>query len=578
MNLYEPSRDREGAVSERGFALLLIFVLAASVALMLYTQMPRVAFESERDKEQLLIDRGEQYKRAIQLFYQDNRRYPGRIEDLENTNNHRYLRRRYLDPYTGKDEWRLIHTNGMFLTDSLVQKPPANPANSSGTTQGQTLTAVPIGPAGTTGAQTPNPAQNPTQTNPSKPTDPNVPQQVNAAVLTRPSDRPITPTGGFPPAFQQPVQQANSGYIDPASYPPITLFPNGYNPPAQQAGQQPGFQPGGQFQPGVQPGQFQPGIQPGGQFQPGVQPGFQPGVQQPGFQPGVQPGFQPGVQPGFQQGIQPGFQPGGVQPGFPQPTPFPQGQFQPGTLPGQIQQGQIQQDQLQPGGLQQQPFPVNQFPNPTDPNANQATPQFPGQQNGLPGVQGGIVPGLNPNFANQFPQTANPVAPNPIVPTPVPFTPPAPVQQPQFPVPPQQANNPSAPGAAPAPPNQALNMINQILTTPRQPPPGIGPATNTQQAVGGGIAGVASTNTGPTIKSYADKTKFEEWEFVFQLQQQGVPGQGANPLQNGGANGIVPPGLAPGQNGPGATNPGQIVNPATQQTPNPGGLPPLPPQ
>ena len=82
MNLYEPSRDREGAVSERGFALLLIFVLAASVALMLYTQMPRVAFESERDKEQLLIDRGEQYKRAIQLFYQDNRRFPGRMEDL----------------------------------------------------------------------------------------------------------------------------------------------------------------------------------------------------------------------------------------------------------------------------------------------------------------------------------------------------------------------------------------------------------------------------------------------------------------------------------------------------------------
>ena len=126
-------------------------------------------------------------------------------------------------------------------------------------------------------------------------------------------------------------------------------------------------------------------------------------------------------------------------------------------------------------------------------------------------------------------------------------------------------------------------MINQILTTPRQPPPGIGPATNTQQTVGGGIAGVASTNTGPTIKSYADKTKFEEWEFVFQLQQQGLPGQGANPLQNaaqnGGPNGVVPPGLAPTQpNGPGGANPGQIVNPATQQTPNPAGLPPVAPQ
>ena len=135
--------------NERGFALLLIFFMAAAIALTLYTQMPRVAFESERDKEQLLIDRGEQYKRAILLYYNDYKRYPAKIEDLENTNNHRYLRRRYVDPYTGKDEWRLVHTNGMFLTDSLVQKPPANPANSpNGTSQGQTALASAAGPGG----------------------------------------------------------------------------------------------------------------------------------------------------------------------------------------------------------------------------------------------------------------------------------------------------------------------------------------------------------------------------------------------------------------------------------------------
>src|SRR5262249_35587992 len=107
--------------NQRGFALLLVFLMAAAIALLLYQQLPRVAFESERSKEQLLIDRGEQYKRAIQLYFLEYKRYPAKLDDLENTNNKRYLRRRYLDPYTGKDEWRLVHTNGMALTDSLVQ-------------------------------------------------------------------------------------------------------------------------------------------------------------------------------------------------------------------------------------------------------------------------------------------------------------------------------------------------------------------------------------------------------------------------------------------------------------------------
>src|SRR5207244_3562047 len=96
---------------ERGFALLIVFLMAAAVAFMLYRQMPRVAFETQRDREDLLIERGEQYKRAIQLYVVANKRFPSKLEDLEKTNDKRYLRRRYVDPLTGKDEWRLIHVN-----------------------------------------------------------------------------------------------------------------------------------------------------------------------------------------------------------------------------------------------------------------------------------------------------------------------------------------------------------------------------------------------------------------------------------------------------------------------------------
>jgi len=110
---------------EGGFALLLVFAMAAIVAIMLYMELPRVAFEVQRDREEMLIERGEQYKRAIQLFSRRFRSYPPTIDALENTNNIRFLRRRYKDPMTGKDEWRLIHAGpGGVLLDSLTQKPP----------------------------------------------------------------------------------------------------------------------------------------------------------------------------------------------------------------------------------------------------------------------------------------------------------------------------------------------------------------------------------------------------------------------------------------------------------------------
>ena len=76
--------------------------MAGILALTLYMQIPRVAFQAQRQKEQLLIERGEQYKRAIQVFVRANKKYPGSIQELESFNNHRYLRKQYIDPMTGK--------------------------------------------------------------------------------------------------------------------------------------------------------------------------------------------------------------------------------------------------------------------------------------------------------------------------------------------------------------------------------------------------------------------------------------------------------------------------------------------
>jgi hypothetical protein len=109
---------------ESGYALLLVFLVAAVIAINLYMEMPRVAFQAQRQREQMLVERGEQYKRAIGLFLRTNKntRWPASIEELENFNNHRSLRKRYIDPMTGKDEWRLVHIANGVLTDSVLNK------------------------------------------------------------------------------------------------------------------------------------------------------------------------------------------------------------------------------------------------------------------------------------------------------------------------------------------------------------------------------------------------------------------------------------------------------------------------
>lgn len=100
-----PIHQRSG---ERGTALLIVFVMAAAISIGLYLELPRSVFESQRAKEELLFDRGDQYKMGIKRYYTKFQRYPNTIEELEQTNGTRYLRRRYKDPFTGKDDWKIL--------------------------------------------------------------------------------------------------------------------------------------------------------------------------------------------------------------------------------------------------------------------------------------------------------------------------------------------------------------------------------------------------------------------------------------------------------------------------------------
>jgi type II secretory pathway pseudopilin PulG len=103
-----PRPIRRTKRQEGGYVLLAILFALTLLVIGLAVAAPRVTTAVRRTQEDELIHRGEQYALAIRRFYKKFGRYPSSVDQLDNTNNIRFLRRHYLDPLTGKDDWTLI--------------------------------------------------------------------------------------------------------------------------------------------------------------------------------------------------------------------------------------------------------------------------------------------------------------------------------------------------------------------------------------------------------------------------------------------------------------------------------------
>ena len=111
-----------------GYAFVVLIVSMTVMLIALAAALPSVYHENQREKEEELIFRGNEYARAIWLFQRQFQRYPKSLDELIRTNNLRFLRHAYKDPMSTNGKWRFIHVgaNGALI-DSLTQGPQQQP-------------------------------------------------------------------------------------------------------------------------------------------------------------------------------------------------------------------------------------------------------------------------------------------------------------------------------------------------------------------------------------------------------------------------------------------------------------------
>ena len=94
--------------SEEGYVLVAVIFMMVILILSLAVAIPKVRADIQRDRDEETMQRGKQYIRAIQLYYRKFHAYPPNVDALVKTSEIRYLRKKYIDPTTGKDEWKPI--------------------------------------------------------------------------------------------------------------------------------------------------------------------------------------------------------------------------------------------------------------------------------------------------------------------------------------------------------------------------------------------------------------------------------------------------------------------------------------
>jgi len=178
--------------------LVAVIFMMAILVLSLAVAVPKVKQSIQRDREEETMQRGKQYIRAIQLYYRKFHAYPPNVDALVKTNEIRFLRKKYIDPTTGKEEWKPVmwgqNKTPMamgFFGQPLAAAvgggigPSGGNLNGTGSPSGGLFNSSPT--SGATGATTPAGATDPssqTGTTPGAPGQPGTPGATGSTIGT----------------------------------------------------------------------------------------------------------------------------------------------------------------------------------------------------------------------------------------------------------------------------------------------------------------------------------------------------------------------------------------------------------
>jgi len=257
---------------QAGYTLLMVVFMVAAMIIAAAAVTPNLLTQGRREKEAEMVWRGEQYSRAIGLYYRKFGKYPTKVEDLtKQTNGVRFLRQAYTDPMNKDDgSWRFIYVgpNGQLIGSlrqtNLLQSTLSTPGLGGALSLGGGL--QPLAPPGTAPGAAPgaapgmNGAPGPglpgQQTNPASATNPlaSQPQPLDGTVMggniigvgskiKKPSVRIYlggdtyqewefiwNPTGQIAVPGQTPANPNANPTAAPNGANPNGAYPNGANP------------------------------------------------------------------------------------------------------------------------------------------------------------------------------------------------------------------------------------------------------------------------------------------------------------------------------------------------------------
>src|SRR6476646_4027417 len=173
MRSMKSNRSRSRS-AESGYVLLAFMLTVTLILVALAVEAPRIAQQIKREKEEELVHRGKDYATAVKRFVHKNGgRYPVSVEQLENTNHIRFLRKKYVDPMTGESDWKMVHVG-----EAEIKIPAPNPGLSGGGGQNPGLGG------GTPAAPGTNPPAGPPPSGLAQPQNPLTGQQPNQSGST----------------------------------------------------------------------------------------------------------------------------------------------------------------------------------------------------------------------------------------------------------------------------------------------------------------------------------------------------------------------------------------------------------